>query len=100
LWCAAPSEAFDLGVAAKKLIVVDKLAAAGKARAVYVASDPAVTKGISTDAGAIGLELFFGYEGVTAPAGVTGVKVSTIKPGNLLKEVGKTLGDQPIDLIG
>jgi cysteine-rich repeat protein len=133
LFASGTSPAADLGVAAKKLVIVDKLAAAGKAKAVFVASDPAVTKGSGTDPSTISLELFFGYQGVggpasgtfsipagasdgttgwtanqdsvakfvnkSAPAGSTGVKVSTVKPGNLLKVVGKTRGDLPIDLI-
>jgi hypothetical protein len=131
---AVPSGAADLGVAAKKLVILDKLVASGKAKAVFVASDPAVTKGSGTDPDAISLEFFFGYQGTggpasgtfsvpagatdgtvgwttnkdsvakfvnkSAPEGGTGVKVSTIKPGNVLKVVGKTLGDLPIDLAG
>jgi cysteine-rich repeat protein len=62
------TRAADLGVAAKKLVIVDKLVAAGKAKAVFVAGDLAVTKGSGTDVGAIGLELFFGYQGTASVA--------------------------------
>jgi cysteine-rich repeat protein len=128
-----PVRAADIGVAAKKLVIVDKVVAAGKAKAVFVAADPAVTKGSGTDENAIGVELFLGYQGALAPAsgsfavpagasdglqgwtankesiakfvnkgapeGSTGVKVATIKPGNQMKVVGKSLGDAPIDLL-
>ena len=35
-----------------------------------------------------------------APAGPTGAKIAVIKPGRLLKLVGKSLGDVPLDLPG
>jgi hypothetical protein len=34
-----------------------------------------------------------------APSGVTGAKVAAIKPGKLLRIVGKSLGDTPVDLF-
>jgi hypothetical protein len=46
------AHAENVGVVPTKLIVVDKLAAAGKAKAVYVSKDQAagITKGAGTDA--------------------------------------------------
>jgi hypothetical protein len=40
------------------------------------------------------------YVNRLAPAGSTGAKVAVIKPGKLLKIVGKNLGDAPIDVLG
>jgi hypothetical protein len=39
------------------------------------------------------------YVNKIAPSGPTGVKVAVIKPGKLLKIVGKDLGDTPIDIL-
>ena len=39
------------------------------------------------------------YVNRLAPSGPTGTKVLTIKPGKLLKIVGKSLGDAPIDIL-
>jgi hypothetical protein len=39
------------------------------------------------------------YINKAAPAGPTGTKVAVIKPGKLLKIVGKNLGDTPIDIV-
>jgi len=122
-----------IGVTARKLIVVDKLAAAGTAKAVYVSKDTlgGITKGAGTDTASISVD--FGmlatsptsasgafavpqgasdgtsgwvvnkaavakYVNKPAPAGPTGAKVAVIKPGKLLKIVGKSLGDTPLDV--
>jgi hypothetical protein len=129
-----PCPTIDAGVAATKLIVVDKLTAAGKAKTVFVSKDQAngITKGTGTDVGGIHVDFTFGYDGASvagaftlptgasdgtsgwlvnkstvakyvnksAPAGPTGAKVGVIKPGKLLKLVGKTLGDTAIDVFG
>lgn len=119
-----------VGVAAKKLIVIDKLTAASKAKVVYVAKDPAVAKGVGANAATISATFDFDYaNGSTggsfvvpagafagsdgwvvnkstvakyvnksAPSGPTGVKVAVIKPAKLLKVIGKSLGDTPIDI--
>jgi hypothetical protein len=120
-----------IGVTSKKLIVLDKLGAAGRAKVVYVSKDQAagITKGGGTDMDAISATFTFGYDSVggafalppgasdgtrgwkvnsaavakfinkEAPAGASGAKVAVIKPGKLLKIVGKSLGDTPIDLF-
>jgi len=62
------TRADDLGVAARKLVIVDKLATSGNAKTVFVAFDPAVTKGTGTSLDAITLELFVGYQGEGGPA--------------------------------
>lgn len=36
----------------------------------------------------------------TAPTGPTSAKIGVIKPGKLLKLVGKSLGDTPLDVLG
>lgn len=120
-------------VTAKKLVVVDKVTAAGKAKAVFVAKDGGVTKGGSTDpdqisvrfhvvygdgsaAGAFTLpagasvnkspgwvvnkDTVAKYVNKEAPLGPTGAKVAVIKPTKLLKLVGKSLGDTPLDILG
>jgi hypothetical protein len=107
-----------------KLIVVDRVAKASKAKVVFVSKDAAIymipSQGLPIDA-----RLDIAYDDVqgtwTMPAGdqwtivpypPTGiakyvnkeapvggsVKVSTIKDGLLLKVVGKNLGDEPIDI--
>jgi hypothetical protein len=123
----------QVGVSAKKLVVVDKLAAAGKAKLVYVANnDGGITKGTGTDVDAISAQLTVAYadgstmgafvlpagasDGTsgwkvnkdtvakyvnkTAPDGPTQAKAGVVKPGKLLKLVGKGLGDTPIDIFG
>jgi 6-phosphogluconolactonase (cycloisomerase 2 family) len=118
-----------VGVTATKLLIVDRTVAAGKAKAVFVAEDAAVTKGVGTDSAAIGSTLQITYDnGIdaasvgkfeatvgspnwlvnkstvakyvnkTAPMG-GGTKVSVIKPSKLVKLVGKSLGDTPIDIL-
>jgi hypothetical protein len=112
-----------VGVVAKKLIVVDKLTLASKAKLVYVAKDAAVTKGTGTDTTDISATFDVAYDAEAgafavpagalvgntgwkvnkptvakfvnkdAPAGGTEVKVAVIKPSKLLKLVAKGLGD-------
>jgi YVTN family beta-propeller protein/cysteine-rich repeat protein len=120
----------EIPVSSRKLIVVDKLTAASKAKLVYVAKDPGVDKGAGTDVEGIEIHFSLAYDSASgaftlpagsgdatagwkvnrstvakyvnkaAPAGPTGVKVGVVKPGKLLKIVGKTLGDAPLDLLG
>jgi hypothetical protein len=134
---AGSAMAADITCDGKKLIIVDKLTKASKAKVVFVSKDQAcgITKGTSTstDAGVIEASFDFGYgdggtsgsfsipQGALPPGGdtgwkvnkptvakfvnkavpaVTGTKVAVIKPGKLLKIVGKTLGDTPIDIFG
>lgn len=114
------------GVSAKKLIIVDKLDKAGKAKTVYVAKDGGATKGAGNDVETISVDFKTLYDSASgsfvlpagsangwkvnkeqvakyvnkdAPGGPTEAKVSVIKPGKLIKLVGKGLGDDPIDLI-
>jgi hypothetical protein len=54
---AASAAADIVGVVPAKLVLIDKLAAAGKAKAVFVARDGAVHKGAGTDAAAVGARL-------------------------------------------
>jgi hypothetical protein len=114
-------------VAATKLIVVDK--GANGAKAVFVAKDAAISKGAGTNTATIGVALTFEYDNGTDPASTGqfvaplgsanwvvnkstvakyvnkaaptggGAKVSVIKPGKLLKLVGRNLGDTPIDIL-
>jgi hypothetical protein len=134
---AGSAMAADITCDGKKLIIVDKLTKASKAKVVFVSKDQTcgITKGTSTttDTAVIDASFDFGYgDGSTSgnfiiPAGslpqggdtgwkvnkatvakfvnkafpaVTGAKVAVIKPGKLLKIVGKTLGDTPIDIFG
>jgi polyhydroxybutyrate depolymerase len=109
-------------IAGLKLIVVDKTAVAGKAKAVFVAKDPGVTKGPGTNPAQIEATLAVAYDGAsgtfgmpqgadwlvnsasvgkyvnkTAPTGGA-VKVSVIKQASLVKVVAKSLGDAPLDI--
>ena len=116
-----PAFALDVPIAGLKLIVVDKTVA-GKAKAVFVAKDGGVTKGTGTDPNQIEATLDIAYDAVsgtfgmpqggnwlanssavakyvnkTAPTGGA-VKVAVIKPTSLVKVVGKSLGDTPLDI--
>ena len=121
------AKAANVGVLGTKLIVVDK--GASGAKAVFVAKDPLVSKGAGTDTTTIGVTFDFTYDNTVdppsagqflAPAGVPewlvnkatvakyvnkvaptggGAKVVVIKPANLVKLVGKNLGDTPIDIF-
>jgi cysteine-rich repeat protein len=62
------TRADDLGVTGRKLVIVDKLATSGNAKTVFVAFDPAVTKGTGTSLDTIALEFFVGYQGEGGPA--------------------------------
>lgn len=133
---AGTAGAADVGVEATKLVVVDKLATASKAKTVFVSKDDtgAITKGSGTDPDAISAAFAVDYDGTggptagsfavpagalagdagwkanketvasyvnkAAPGGPTGAKVAVIKPAKLLKLVGKSLGDVPLDLLG
>jgi hypothetical protein len=118
----------EVGVAGLKLIIVDKMAATGTAKAVFVAKDTGVTKGGGTDASLLDANLSYFYTdrpevngGYLMPSGSNwlvnkptvakyvnktaptsgAVKVVVVKPGNLVKVVGKALGDtgHEIDLV-
>jgi hypothetical protein len=126
---AGTAGAANIAVVPTKLIVVDKLVAANKAKTVFVAKNAAVTKGAGLDVEQISVQLdvTFGvgsavgvftipagsasgwlannasvakYVNRAAPAGPTETKVAVIKPGKLLKLVGKGLGDTELDILG
>jgi len=114
--------AADIPVTSVKLIVVDKLAASAKAKAVFVTKDPAVVKGAGTDPAQIEATLHVAYDGASGafemPSGANwivnkgpvakyvnklapmggAVNVGVIKPAMLVKVVGKSLGDAPLDI--
>lgn len=123
-----PAVAADIPVEPTKLIVVDKVAAAGTAKVVFMVKDASVAKGASLDPEqiAVAFSVRYGnrspdgaftvpagtangwvvnkaavakYVNRQAPAGPTQAKVAVIKPGRLLKFVGKGLGDVPLDLL-
>jgi len=119
---AGPAMAADIGVVGLKLIILDKLAAASKAKMVFVTKDVAVTKGTGTDASTISAQLDISgttgpgsfvmpagsnwlvnkstvakYVNKPAPSGGA-VKVSVVKPTKLVKVVGKSLGDTPVNI--
>ena len=115
----------DAGVPGTKLVIVDKIAATGKAKTVFVTKgDPDITKGIDGDPALIegSLEVFYTdtpsvagtfvvpapwlvnkdtvakYVNKLAPTG-DDVKVAVVKPGLVAKVVAKGLGDgKAIDL--
>jgi hypothetical protein len=124
-----PPGSGDFGITGKKLIVLDNLTSAGKAKVVYVAKDLPVGKGTGTDASQISATLSYEsstlgtsgsatmpqgagwlvnkdtvakYVNKDAPGGAGAVKVAVIKPGKLLKAVLKDLGDAggEIDIYG
>ena len=113
--------AADAGVTGRKLIVVDKLATAGKAKVVFVSKlDPGIEKGTAGDPALVDgrFDVFYAdapgsvtgafvmpapwlvnkekvakYVNKAAPAGAGHVKVAVVKPGKVAKVVGKGLGD-------
>jgi hypothetical protein len=121
LLCLPPlARAVDIPIIGRKLVVVDKVAAAGKAKAVFVSKDALVTKGAGTDPAQIEETLEIAYDAQYgaflmppggnwlsnsatvgkyvnkgAPSGGA-VKVGVIKPTKLVKVVGKSLGDAPL----
>jgi hypothetical protein len=110
-----------------KLIIVDKGSAGAKA--VFVAKDTDVSKGTGTDTATIEVTFDFTYDNGVDPASAGefvamlgspnwivnketvakyvnkgaptggGTKVAVVKPGALVKLVGKNLGDTPIDIF-
>ena len=119
-FAASSAMAVDVPVTPLKLIIVDKLVASSSAKAVFVVKDAAVTKGSAT--GTISSQLDISYDAEDGsfvnPAGARwlvnkdtvakyvnkdapvggSTKVSVIKPTKLIKNVGKSLGDIPIDI--
>lgn len=119
----------EIPTASTKLVVVDKEEVAGKAKLVFVSKDPAITKGAGTDPATISAALDVGYDaedgGFTvetgasdgtagwlvnkptvakfvnknAPGDPTEAKVAVVKPGKVLKLVGKGLGDRKLDIL-
>jgi pimeloyl-ACP methyl ester carboxylesterase len=115
------AQATDAGVTGRKLIVVDKLAAAGKAKVVFVSKlDAGIEKGAAGDPSLIDgtFEVYYEdapgsvagtfvmpapwlvnkdavakYVNKAAPGGAGEVKVAVVKPGKVAKVVGKGLGD-------
>lgn len=120
LW-ALSATAVDYSITGLKLVVVDRVAA-GRSKAVFVSRDPGINKGSGMDPTQIEAVVNIAYDGASGtfdmPAGngwvansasvakyvnkeaPTGgaVKVGVIKPGLLLKMVGKSLGDMPLDI--
>jgi len=117
------------GITGKKLVIVDKITAAGKAKIVYVAKDLPADKGTTNDPAQISATLDYQsstlgasgsaampqgagwlvnkptvakYVNKDAPGGAGAVKVAVIKPQKLLKAVLKDLGDtgSKIDIYG
>jgi len=119
-FAASSAMAVDVPVTPLKLIIVDKIVASNSAKAVFVVKDAAVTKGSAT--GVISSQLDISYDAqdgsfinpagprwlvnkdtvakyVNKDAPVGGsTKVSVIKPTKLIKNVGKSLGDVPINI--
>jgi hypothetical protein len=124
-----PPGSGDVGITGKKLIIVDKLTASGKAKVVYVAKDTPADKGTTNNAAQISATLDYQsptlgasgsatmpqgagwlvnkptvakYVNKSAPGGSGAVKVAVIKPSKLLKAVLKDLGDSgtAIDIFG
>ena len=116
------ARAADISIAGRKLVIQDKVAASGKAKATFVAKDPAITKGAGTDATQISAQLDVSYDAAngtflapqgagwlsntasvakyrnrTAPTGGS-TKSAQIRPAKMLKLSAKSLGDTPIDI--
>ena len=119
-----PASAVDLPIAARKLIVVDRPDAVARSRVIFVAKDSAISKATGTDPEDISVQLTVAYDGATgvlsippgsangwrsntaslgryvnpaAPAGPTHAKLALIRPGTLLKLIGKGPGEVPLN---
>jgi hypothetical protein len=122
-----PAVAARIGITAKKLLVLDKLASAGKAKVLLVSTDAYVSKGDGSDLGDISASMVAAYDQArgefsvppgpfdgqagwiandirgarfanrAAPGGPTGGKVVVLRD-RVLRFLGKSLGDVPIDL--
>ena len=69
---AGPAQAVDIPVIPKKLIVVDKLTVANRAKVVYVSKDQAaITKGTGTDVSQIDVQFSVAYGNSSAEGGFT-----------------------------
>lgn len=119
---ATTAWADDIPVVGTKLIIVDKTVASSSAKAVFVAKDANISKGADTDTSTVFAELGVSYDGNSGSFGMPGglgwivnkdtvakylnnaapsgggVKVAVLKPGALIKVVGKSLGDSAIDI--
>lgn len=125
LW-VLPAGAVDIPIAGSKLVVMDMSLLTGKVKMVFVAKGAGITKGAGTDPADISARLDVFYEGPrgsalgaflmpeggkwllnsasvakylneTAPAGGA-VRLSVLKPGSLLRVVGKSRGDLGVGL--
>lgn len=122
LVAASPAMATDIQITPLKLIIVNK-PLFSTAKVVFVAKDPNIAKGAGTNPGDIESELditgttgpgsFVNMSGSNwlanrstvakyvnkeAPDADGSTKVSVIKPAKLIKNVGKSLGDSPVDI--
>ena len=121
-FAASKAMAADIPITGLKLIIVDKIASTGIAKVVYVAKDGAVSKGTGTNVATVSSQVDISFDAEDGsfvnPSGANwlvnkdtvakyvnknaptggGTKVSVVKPGKLLKNVGKNLGDNPIDI--
>jgi hypothetical protein len=116
----------DVGITAKKLVVVDKVGVTGSAKIVYAATlDPGIAYGPGSDPPLVSgrFEVFYGdrpssvhgafvlpapwlvakgtvakYVNKDAPGGPGAVKVGVVKPAIVAKVVAKGLGDGGDDL--
>src|SRR5262245_61565872 len=59
---ASGAQAVNVPITARKFVVVDKLSTSGKAKVVFLAQDPAITKGSGTDLSQIEAELDVLYD--------------------------------------
>jgi hypothetical protein len=125
---AAMARAADVGIVPKKLVVVDKRAASGTSKVVFVARDPAITKGAGLDPADISARLVVDYGAAAgqldvppgasdgtagwlkndatrakfvnrdAPLGPTEAGVALVKPGKVLTLKAKGLGAPVLDV--
>jgi hypothetical protein len=116
------ARAADISIAGRKLVIVDKLNATGRAKVVFVATHPGVTKGSGTNQAQISVQLDLSYDSASgaflgpqgsgwltnkdtiakyvnreAPTGGA-TRIALVRPGKLLKLVAPSLGDTPIDV--
>jgi hypothetical protein len=129
LFAALPASAADVPVAARKLVVIDRPSVATGSRVIFVAKDPAVSKGTGTNPDDIGATITLAYPGgsptgvvsipagtangwrvntavvaryanKSAPGGPAHARAAVIVPGKRLALTAKALGLPSLDVFG
>jgi hypothetical protein len=105
LTCTSLAHADIAGIVPTKLVLLDRIAASGKAKAIFVAQDVGVHKGAGVDAGAIATRLEVSWGGTRGtfvmPAGAhDGTRGWKANTAGVAKYVNGAAGPTPGDTVG